>query len=270
MHGQPVDTQDPAYRAGKALGEGILSVRPYSVVVTIAEVFLRRDMGERYFNGRTFLGPLVFLLLFRAYFAYEESAVLLWGELVPRDTVMDVFIGGYVLLSLWHFIRQRLKRRKFTIDHTYFVGYSRLFFVPRMLGLGRRNTATYRFIEPLLVLLLAIPILKLSVVLAGLTVYASVRLGYNNHKILAEEWRKIIDILDSQIDSRQTGEIVTAQNRQETRRDVTRREARPEPSSRRPPSPQKTKPLRKVKEHKGLDVDSIQKRLDPRLRDLGD
>lgn len=179
--------RDRHFKNGKDFRKTLLSYRRYSAVVSVIEVFCRVGMGERYFNGRNFLGGLVGLIVFRFFIASSKVHYF------------DVFITLYILLSLYHFIVQWRRRAKRNSHYSYFLGYSRFEFIAKAMRFKDTQYVTYKFIEPLIVLLLVLPIMTYSFFLGIVAIIGAGRLWWENSKVLAREWQEHLDRRDNEI-----------------------------------------------------------------------
>ena len=81
------------------LSKQIKERRPNTITITIAEVFLRRDMGERYFTWRIFLGGLLGMAALRFFVGFYSGYVYHFGYLFPKVRYFDAAIVLYLLLS---------------------------------------------------------------------------------------------------------------------------------------------------------------------------
>lgn len=188
--------EDAAYRAGKATSDAFGSVRHYSVVVTIAEVFFRTTMGVRYFTWRVCGGGLVLLIMLRFVYSYPYVKQTFPEYLALELYKFDAFVLIYLLLSSYHFYKQWRYESEGKDIHTYDIGNSRFFFIGKWLSSRRFATVTYRFIEPLILLLLVLIIARFSLLMAFFTLVGAFRLGVQNATILnrlKEEGRDIDD-----------------------------------------------------------------------------
>jgi hypothetical protein len=199
MNQRRTNSRKHHFTTPKDESSGLLSRRKYSVMATICEVFLRRSMGVRYFNGRVFAGTLFSLCLHR---------MILWAggkhDDLPTQSMwgyyyFDWFIGLFILLSLYHFIRQWHDQAKGVKHYSHAMGDSRLFFLAKGLGIRRFAYATYVFIEPLFVLLLSPFILFYSPYLAIITLLAAFWLCWENLTAIAHEKQLFLDRQDSEI-----------------------------------------------------------------------
>ena len=205
---------DRAYQAGRAMGDALGSLRRYSVVVTIVEVFFRKNMGVRYFTWRTCLGGLVLLLLIRFAYSYPYVKPELWQYMALKLYRVDVFIGAYLLFSFYHFWQQWHYKEKGKNIHTFDIGDSRFFFIGRWFSSKKYATITYRIIEPLILLLLVIPVLNISVIMGFFTFIAVFRLWWVNSTVLNEIKRRGWNIDDRKIEA---GELLVRMRQKQIR-----------------------------------------------------
>lgn len=185
------------YEAGYQTASAIGSYRRYSVLVIIVEAFFRKNMGERYFNGRSVLGGLVGLVVLRFFQSFDQSQAMVGEVTFAWVHFFDVFIIAYILLSLWHFIGHLRHRNTHKEEHSYYMGDSRWAFVARGLGIKRYSTPTFYVVEPLMLLLLAIPIFIYSFFLGIITILAAFRLWWENSKSLNQYWQEELNRRDS-------------------------------------------------------------------------
>lgn len=96
------------------------------VVAIVMQVFFRYRMGERYFTFRSLWGGLLFLLIVRFLFILGKDFSLGY----PFHA-LDVALILYLLLSFWHLMQHSRLEGKGQSVHSYFMGYSHLFFIGR-------------------------------------------------------------------------------------------------------------------------------------------
>ena len=96
------------------------------VLDIVINVFFRYRMGERYFTFKSFWGGLLVVLAVRFFFIVGKDFSLGY----PFHA-LDVVLLLYVLLSFWHLIQHSRLESKGQGVHSYFMGYSRLFFIGR-------------------------------------------------------------------------------------------------------------------------------------------
>lgn len=186
------------HQAGQNTASAIGSYRRYSVLVIIVEVFFRKfNMGERYFNGRSFLGGLVGLILLR-FFKSMGQIIVTWGSITFSNIrYFDAFIVAYIVMSLVHFITQWRVRGTQKEEHSYYLGTSRWCFIARGLGIKKYSIATLYVVEPLILFIMAFPILIYSSFLAVVTIFAAIRLWWENAKSINQFWQAELNRRDS-------------------------------------------------------------------------
>lgn len=254
--------KDRAYQAGKAMADAFGSMRRYSVLVTIVEVFFRKNMGVRYFTWRTCLGGLVLLLLIRFFYSYPYIKPELWEYMALKLYYVDGFIGAYLLLSFYHFWQQSNYEAQGKDIHTFDIGDSRFFFIGKWFSSKKYAHITYRIIEPLILLLLVVPVLSISLLMGFFTFVTVFRLWWVNSTVLNQIKRRGWNIIDRKIEA---GELQyrMSQKRAQEKQTVVQPQSRPPikqhqhqnnstPSTRSKPS-----------------VKDALKNLNPKLRDLG-
>jgi len=184
---------------------GILSKRPYAPAVVVVEVFFRKAMGERYFNGRTFFGGLIALIILRFFLSLTPYALTIGERVFDRVHLIDGVILLYGLLSLSHFIGQWRRRHRSgdpfrsQMSYSYFIGRSRFQFLGKALRLRDPAGFTYRFVEPLIVFIIAVMAIPISFLIALAVGMTAFRLFWENSRILALEWEEELDRRDGQI-----------------------------------------------------------------------
>jgi len=220
-----------AAKAGKYTVDALGSIRPYSVLVTIVEVFFRYDMGVRYFTWRVFANGLISLALMRFVYAYPIIKHSLGEYLALELYYFDAFALLYLLLSIRHFWKQSRYEKDMKIIHSYDMGDSHFFRVGRWFSKTKYPAITYRYLEPLILILLIVPVATFSFFLAFLTFVAACRLLWSNwtviNRLKAEGW----DINDRKIEA---GEIQGKMKEQE-RRQRSKKQAKPRKAKRQEP-----------------------------------
>lgn len=96
------------------------------VLDIVMNVFFRYRMGERYFKFKSLWGGFLVVLAVRFSFLLGEN----FNSGYPFHA-LDIVLVLYVLLGAWHLIQHFRLGTKGQNVHTYFMGYSRLFFIGR-------------------------------------------------------------------------------------------------------------------------------------------
>lgn len=243
----------------------LISRRPYKVSVVIAEVFFRRRMGKRYFNGLLMSGCVVGLIILRFLVAFMQGVIIIDDYILPKVHLLDGFIILFVLFSLGHFIGYALRDRKEIYIHSYYMGDSRFFFIARGLRIKKYRAFTYRYIEPFMLLLLVPFTLQYHFIVGLLNLLAVGRLWYENSKALAQGHNRMIDFQDRQMESQTIPELeayepLPIQRKREQKR-------KPSSSDRRSRQPTLKQPPKTNSEDES--IEDLFNKLDPNLRNLG-
>ena len=94
----------------------------------VMQVFFRYRMGERYFSFKTLRGGLYVLLVVRFLFFFGAD----FTSGYPFHG-LDIALILYLLLGFWQLIQHRRLASKGQSIHSYFIGYSRFFFIGKAL-----------------------------------------------------------------------------------------------------------------------------------------
>lgn len=200
--------------AAKDAAKKISSFRN-AALVTLLEVFFRKDMGERYYSLKDFFQVLIGLAVLKGFFYMFGSgdgsgiedligpAALFGVEETVRQafpiTEFDVFILIFIAMSGVHYLSVRRRKAEGRITHTYYMGDSRLAFIARLMKAERPHFAAYLYVEPLVVLLCVLPIFSYSLVLGGLAVIGGFQLWWSNKKAIDYMKHQQLDQQDSRI-----------------------------------------------------------------------
>lgn len=242
--------------------DSLMSFRRYSTSAAIAEVFFRRRMGRRYYNLRVMGGGLIGLTIARLLIVFLEHPPTRMIDGIQTIHFFDAFIGLFILVSLGHFIGYARRESRGIYIHSWYMGDSRFFFLLRALGIRNYRSLTYRYVEPFM-LLLVVPFALFYSVLLGLLVFFAVfRLGYENAKLLARSHQEDLDMQDGRLEAEEISERMkgSAARQRPRRRKAPKKQ--PRRITRQPTSS-------KPKESK-TSVDEALRRLNPKLRNLGE
>lgn len=274
-----------AYQRGQNVASAFGSARRYSVLVIILEVLLRTELGSRYLNGRSFFGGLVGLVVLRFFEAMNPATYTINETVFGALFFFDGFIILYVVMSFWHFWLQW--RHRFIYDDelsesSYYLGHSRLAFIGKLFSSRYYAEITYYFVEPLTVLLLAIPIASHSFFLGVVTALAALRLWWENAKAMNEERQRKLDRIDNLKYGRyvqqtspyyqplRTGKTAYPHRAKRVKKSSWFGFLRPKKTHKRPKSSGEESPSPKLKDMgKPNAVEKALNNLDPDLRDLG-
>jgi hypothetical protein len=157
------------------------------------EVFIRRDFGERYLTWlRLLLGYMamdLFTLIPRIIFTFVPFVSI---NVVP---VSSLFFKGFVVLALYHQWRIWRRNRKGIAWHSESFGISRLAFLPVS------DWILYRFVEPLLCLVIGLFLRYLDPATGIWLIIASIALFVKNQMVFSAQRGRFLDVIDARIES---------------------------------------------------------------------
>ncbi len=198
--------------------------------VVSVEVFLRKDMGQRYFNYGNFIGGILVISVMRI--IYSFGAALIGTEKSYHDIYFFRYvIYGYLLLSAYHFFYQWYREATYKPIHSLYLGDSRLFFIgkfaygvlnrfvptvvsfiarflpekeredllSREIRLKDYKAFTYLFVEPVLLIGFGwyfwgyLGLGSFWLVVSGLMLY------FHTSSAFTKEWHELLDVRDSKI-----------------------------------------------------------------------
>ncbi|MCA9733712.1 hypothetical protein KC799_16370 [candidate division KSB1 bacterium] len=165
------------------------------VSVTV-EVFLRFDFGERYLSW------------LRLYFAYCLIVWFVFFNALANNLGgwVGTVIGLFVIASLVHRTMIFMRNRRQEKWHSYSPGVGWLEIALGWLHLS--HSVIYRFLEPLLVLVLGFIFMAIDGVLGTWFVIAAFSLGIQRQLAYYTERNAILDVIDSQIESEQIASVL--------------------------------------------------------------
>jgi hypothetical protein len=219
------------YKIGSGvMGFGMMLCMPASVTV---EVFLRKNMGQRFFNGINFYaGMTVF-----AVFAFIFNIVASFGTAFSQEPSVSGLIFliwfGYVIMGIYHFIYQWWRDESGKPVHSLFMGYPRLEPLSKIImGIANKLLTipvgmlaklmpeeerekitnepvltdsvafTYRVVEPLvLVILSTIMMVSFSGIVGLWLLVAAIALTYQVNVTLEMERHNALDIRDQALEA---------------------------------------------------------------------
>lgn len=223
------------YTSSQGLFTGIFTMI-FSPFAAAVEVFLRKDMGERYFNGTTFIAGLIVIGFFRMLFALTNINISLTGIQIGVNTNVIYWVWlGYIAMSAYHFMYQWYREATNKPLYSYYMGDSRLFFVGKVLlaifnklfylpvklfamtlkaeereqliggdfGFKDYRLFTYRFVEPVTLLVLGWFSFAISGLLGFWLTISGMILALHTSTVLSRERGQLLDIRDGQIFSSQ-------------------------------------------------------------------
>ena len=157
------------------------------------EVFIRRDFGERYLTWlRLLLGYFamnLFTLIPRIIFTFVPFVHI---NVVP---VSSLVFKGFIVLSLYHQWRIWRRNRKSIVWHSESFGISRLSFLPI------NDWILYRFVEPLVCLVIGLFLRYLDPATGIWLIIASIALFIKNQMVFAASRGRFLDVIDARIES---------------------------------------------------------------------
>lgn len=117
------------------------------------EVFLRRDMGVRYFTFTNFIAGLIVIWLFRVIYSLSSSFSALKTNTLLKIFGADISVSvntnimywvwlAYVCLGIYHFMYQYYRDAVNKPAYSFFIGDSHLFFIGKVI-LGLLNKLFY-------------------------------------------------------------------------------------------------------------------------------
>lgn len=169
-----------------------------------AVVFIRRDFGERY------LSPV------NLFFGYSVVAPLaLGGSLISIggsggfSAAMVIVWLGFVGTSIYHRLEIRRKNRQGLPWHSMYMGES-------LLPLPVSAEKMHKIVEPLVFLVGALVLFKVTAVLAIWMALCSVSLLVNNHLVYHFERERFLDTRDAQIEAKSLGDALAGRPARET------------------------------------------------------
>ena len=128
----------------------MLLLAPFAASV---EVFVRKDMGERYFNYVNFMGGFFCLTLMRVIYALSGMGFSLFSGAGTPPATSIVSLNwfrlvwfAYILMGLYHFFYQWYREATQKPLHSFYLGDSRLFFLGKIIY-GLVNQFFPKFIE---------------------------------------------------------------------------------------------------------------------------
>lgn len=204
----------------------------FSPFAAAVEVFLRKDMGERYFNGTTFIAGLIVIGFFRVLFALTNVSISFAGIQVGVETNVIYLVWlAYIGMSAYHFMYQWYREATHKPLFSQYLGDSRLFFVGKFLltifnklfyfpvklfamtlpieerqqlvngdfGFKDYKGFTYRFVEPFTLLLLGWFSFYISGLLGFWLMISGAILALHSSNVLSRERGQFLDMRDGQI-----------------------------------------------------------------------
>lgn len=273
----------------------VLSYRRYSPAAAVFEVFFRHTMGERYFNGRIFLGGLCVLALIQTFSFGSLLGYDIWGLDSSKDfyirSPFDWVLGVYVVFSLWQFIDQwRLAANDNSI-YTHFMGFSRFYPIGRviikflnfLIGLPFRLFGSYPpqfkgnagmyvcyyVLEPFAALILSF---------IGLIVFNSITIAlvgsFGMVDLVKQNYNRMRDARHQELDRLDSGKLSREMQREAKQRSKKRQPVTQQSRQRQQAPPIFVPPKRKVppkpsSKRGDSAVERALRNLDPKLRNLG-
>lgn len=216
-------------RASRQFFSALLA--PFAVTV---EVFIRKEMGERYFTYNNFTTGLIVLVIFRViyYFAtaYGAPVTGITGFLGAINWFYIIFLA-YIVMSAFHFMYQWYLEAVERPIFSQYMGDSRLFFLGKTLlktfnvlfsvavgiftlfisekerellkgkklELTNYRAFTYQFVEPLVVIIIGWYIGYISLLLSFWLIVSGAILAIHSASYLKVERDQFLDIRDGKI-----------------------------------------------------------------------
>lgn len=171
-------------------------------------VFLRCDFGERYFNVSDLLGSTFtfaiyggIILLVLATGRGGETARHYTGGEESASTVLAVFLGCFLVMSIFHRVVSSVQNISGRRWHSRYAGTSYLRFLT---ALPLVSTYTVqRFVEPAIAIAAGFGVGTVSPLLGVWFVFAGFGLAVTEHLQYTRGRNRILDAIDAEIESSQ-------------------------------------------------------------------
>lgn len=170
-------------------GRGFLNNR-YVLIVAIIEVFFRKNMGVRYFTLPLFFAGFVGICLIRFWMVGAHYFEL---------NRFDLFTGAYILFGVYNFYLQQRNARSGVIFHSWYTGDSQFAFVGKFFKAKYPTLFAYVYVEPLVILILVLPIATYSILLAIGAIVGAGQLWFQNYRLVRRFKNEELDRQDGRV-----------------------------------------------------------------------
>lgn len=168
------------------------------------EVFVRRDFGERYFGIGRFAASWIIIQFF--YLLISLPAVFTPGYVIPMPSIR-IYLICFFVASAAHLLRIWQRNSQDTLWHADSIGvswFSPLLNLPPLkigfVTLRITDYLLYRFIEPVLCLIVIQLLLPEGVTQTWLT-WAAIAMLIHNNMVYNQRRSRVLDLINAQIEA---------------------------------------------------------------------